>query len=63
MCRDIMSVSWDGYVFDCDFNLAAGLYSGEKKTHITELSRPFKAGTNIPVDNHCYACTAGAGFT
>ncbi len=63
MCRNMMSVSWDGYVFDCDFNLAAGLYSGEEKTHLTELSRPFKAGTNIVVGNHCYACTAGAGFT
>ena len=63
MCRNLMSVSWDGYVFDCDFNLAAGLYSGEKKTHITELVTPFKAGTIIANGNHCYACTAGSGFT
>lgn len=63
MCRTLMSVSWDGYVYDCDFNLAAGLHSGEKKTHITELSEPFAAGTEIANGNHCYACTAGAGFT
>lgn len=63
MCRALMSVSWDGYVYDCDFNLAAELPAGEKKTHITELTSPFDAGTRITVDNHCYACTAGAGFT
>lgn len=63
MCRTLMSVSWEGYVFDCDFNLAAGLPAGERKTHITELSGPFEAGTIITIDNHCYACTAGAGFT
>ena len=63
MCRNLMSVSWDGYVYDCDFNLAAGLFAGDKKTHISEIEAPFPDGTEIVVENHCYACTAGAGFT
>ena len=63
MCRNLMSVSWDGYIYDCDFNLAAGLFAGGQKTHISELEQPFPDGTEIVVENHCYACTAGSGFT
>jgi len=63
MCRNLMAVSWDGFLFDCDFNLAAGLYSGEKKTHISEISIPLKKGAEIATDNYCYACAAGKGFT
>lgn len=63
MCRNLMSVSWDGYVYDCDFNLADGIPMGGKKTHITELSTPPARGLDISVADHCYACTAGAGFT
>jgi len=62
MCRSQVSVSWDGYLFDCDFNLAADLPLGGQRTH---LSQVHKVGENQPVmtDIHCYACTAGAGFT
>ena len=63
MCRNLISVSWDGYVYDCDFNLAKELYAGEERTHITEIDKPFAYGTEISTDNHCYSCTAGAGFT
>jgi radical SAM/Cys-rich protein len=63
MCRSLISVSWEGYVFDCDFNLAAGLYLGGKKTHVTDLQELPKAGEPIAVSHHCYTCTAGAGFT
>jgi len=63
MCRNLISVSWDGYIYDCDFNLAAGLFAGGQKTHISELEHPFPDGTEITVENHCYACTAGSGFT
>jgi radical SAM/Cys-rich protein len=63
MCRTALSVSWDGYLFDCDFNLAQGLFMGDRKTHISELSAPPVPGQSIAVSNHCYACTAGAGFT
>ncbi len=63
MCRSLMSVSWDGYIYDCDFNLAAGLFAAGRKTHVSELDKPFPNGTEIAIDNHCYACTAGSGFT
>jgi radical SAM/Cys-rich protein len=35
MCRTLVSVSWDGYLYDCDFNLAKGIHLGKRKTHIT----------------------------
>jgi radical SAM/Cys-rich protein len=63
MCRTLLSVSWDGYLFDCDFNLACGLFTGGRKTHISEMDGPPQPGTPIIVSDHCYGCTAGSGFT
>lgn len=63
MCRTLVSVSWDGYLYDCDFNLATGLFMGGQKIHISELEGPPAPGTSIAVSDHCYACTAGPGFT
>jgi len=63
MCRHILSVSWDGYLFDCDFNQALGLFMDNRKTHITDLDRPPRPGGLIAVGDHCYTCTAGCGFT
>ncbi len=62
MCRALISVSWDGYLFDCDFNQAAGLYMGNRKQHISEISHPPAHGSKIATGDHCYTCTAGAGF-
>ena len=63
MCRTLLSVAWDGHLFDCDFNLAKRLYMGGRKTHITEIDSPPPAGSPVAVADHCYACTAGSGFT
>ena len=63
MCRTMVSVSWDGYLFDCDFNLAQGLYMGGKKLHVSEMESRPEAGSLIATADHCYACTAGSGFT
>jgi radical SAM/Cys-rich protein len=63
MCRTMVSVSWDGYLFDCDFNLARRLYMGGRKIHITEMKGQPETGDPIAVADHCYTCTAGAGFT
>jgi radical SAM/Cys-rich protein len=63
MCRTLMSVSWDGYLYDCDFNLAKGLFMGNQKTHISQLNDIPGEGTPIVTGEHCYACTAGTGFT
>ncbi len=62
MCRSLISISWDGTLYDCDFNQAADLpYTGEK-IHVTSVA-DLPTGTPIATDDHCYACTAGAGFT
>lgn len=63
MCRTIVSISWDGYLYDCDFNLAADLPLAGEKTHITEVDKIPEAGLQIAIADHCFACTAGAGFT
>lgn len=63
MCRSLISVSWDGYLFDCDFNQALNLYMGGKKKHISDLHVLPGRGDSIAVSEHCYTCTAGSGFT
>jgi radical SAM/Cys-rich protein len=63
MCRTTLSVDWQGYVYDCDFNqmleLPAGLSA--KKTHISELLLSDLNGQKIAIMDHCYGCTAGQG--
>jgi radical SAM/Cys-rich protein len=63
MCRTLVSVSWDGYLFDCDFNQAGGLFLGGQKTHVSEAPGAPPPGSPVAVSDHCYACTAGSGFT
>jgi radical SAM/Cys-rich protein len=63
MCRSLLSVSWDGNVYDCDFNQADDIPAANVKTHVSELNAPLPPGTPIAVSDHCYACTAGSGFT
>jgi radical SAM/Cys-rich protein len=63
MCRTLVSVAWDGYLYDCDFNLARGLYLGGTRIHVSKMSGPPAQGTPVAVADHCYTCTAGAGFT
>ena len=63
MCRSLVSVSWEGYLYDCDFNLARCLYLGGKKIHVSEMPGPPQPGTPIITADHCYTCAAGSGFT
>lgn len=63
MCCSLLSVNWDGYIYDCDFNLAAGLPLGGDRCHIDALATLPRRGTPIAVGDHCFACTAGSGFT
>ena len=61
MCRFQLSVDYEGKIYDCDFNLAAGLPCLQpEKTIFDLLGKPYKKRI-ILVDKHCYACTAGAG--
>jgi len=64
MCRTLLSVDWQGYVYDCDFNQMLGLplkVNGEKRLRLAELIGRDLAGNPIVVRDHCYGCTAGQG--
>ena len=64
MCRDLVSVDWQGWVYDCDFNQMLGLplrAPGRARTHVRELAAVALAGLPIVVRDHCYGCTAGQG--
>ncbi len=64
MCRSLLSVDWQGYVYDCDFNQMLGLGLGaraEPRTHLRDLLDVTLSGASIRVAGHCYGCTAGAG--
>jgi radical SAM/Cys-rich protein len=60
MCRSQLSVSWDGRLYDCDFNQAADLAAAGQNT-ITEVARQGAKQRPLRLGDHCYACTAGAG--
>lgn len=64
MCRDLVSVDWQGYVYDCDFNQMLGLplkLNGFDRPHLAQLLEHDLAGNSIVVRDHCYGCTAGQG--
>jgi radical SAM/Cys-rich protein len=64
MCRSLVSIDWQGYVYDCDFNQMLGLpirVAGGKRLHLAELGKTEIAGFPIAVWDHCYGCTAGQG--
>ncbi|MFN7641566.1 MAG: arsenosugar biosynthesis radical SAM (seleno)protein ArsS [Burkholderiales bacterium] len=64
MCRDLVSVDWQGWAYDCDFNQMLGLplrAAGRARTHVRDLSSSALAGLPVVVRDHCYGCTAGQG--
>ena len=61
MCTNTLSVSWDGYLFDCDFNQMLELPVNSKAKHISDYNEELLQGRNIVISQHCYGCTAGAG--
>lgn len=60
MCRKQLSVSWDGKLYDCDFNQAADLPIISAETITDCLNKPY-GKRHIRFGNHCFACTAGQG--
>ena len=60
MCRNMVSVSWDGYLYDCDFNQMLDLKIKEHP-HISEFDLKSFLERKILVNKHCFGCTAGAG--
>lgn len=62
MCRNTISVSWDGYLYDCDFNQMLDLkLNGGAPDHIRDFDAQKLEARNIIINQHCYGCTAGAG--
>ena len=62
MCRNTISVSWDGYLYDCDFNQMLDLKVAVPSVqHISEFDESLLKERAIVLNQHCYGCTAGAG--
>ncbi|MDG0854387.1 arsenosugar biosynthesis radical SAM (seleno)protein ArsS [Roseateles puraquae] len=64
MCRSLLSVDWQGYLYDCDFNQQLGLglqSSGGRRAHITEITAAALEASPVRVADHCFGCTAGQG--
>ncbi len=62
MCRNTLSVGWDGTLYDCDFNQMLGLQVNHGlPAHIDNFDMEKLQRREIVINNHCYACTAGAG--
>jgi radical SAM/Cys-rich protein len=59
MCKNTLSVDWQGYVYDCDFNQMLRLPVTGKKQHIRDIADLY--GMSITTLAHCYGCTAGQG--
>ena len=61
MCKNTISVSWDGYLYDCDFNQMLNLKLKGAVVHIKDFDEALLNKRNIQISQHCYGCTAGAG--
>lgn len=62
MCRSLLSVDWQGYLYDCDFNQQLALpLAGGKRQHLSDLLDNNLEGIAIGVADHCFGCTAGQG--
>jgi radical SAM/Cys-rich protein len=64
MCRNLISVDWRGFVYDCDFNQMLDLpltRGARERVHLSDLLDDDLAGNPIRVAGHCYGCTAGQG--
>jgi len=64
MCRSLVSVDWQGYLYDCDFNQQLGLPirdAGKPRVHLSEITAAMLDDQPIRVADHCFGCTAGQG--
>lgn len=61
MCRNTLSISWDGKLYDCDFNQMLNLPIAHPAKHISEVDMKSLLDRNIAVSQHCFGCTAGSG--
>lgn len=61
MCRNTISIGWDGYIFDCDFNQMLDLKVAALGQHLKDFDAEALKNRNVIVNQHCYGCTAGSG--
>lgn len=61
MCRNTVSVGWDGFLYDCDFNQMLDLTVNTSHFHINDFEMEVLQARNIVTNKHCFGCTAGAG--
>lgn len=64
MCRELVSIDWRGFVYDCDFNQMLDIPAadaGQGRLHLRDLDPGQLTGRSIAVADHCYGCTAGQG--
>lgn len=61
MCRHMISVAYDGFIYDCDFNQMEKMKTDVKNNHIKDFKGDDFLNRTIKTDNHCYGCTAGRG--
>ncbi|MEO6914615.1 MAG: DUF3641 domain-containing protein, partial [Chitinophagaceae bacterium] len=61
MCRNTISIGWNGYLYDCDFNQMLELKADVPSNHISQFNTTELNNRNIIIGQHCFGCTAGAG--
>ena len=61
MCRNTLSIGWDGYLYDCDFNQMLELKVSCNNKHVSNLDIRELNNRSVVIGQHCYGCTAGAG--
>ena len=61
MCRNTISIGWDGFIYDCDFNQMLDLTVASPVQHVRQFDLDLLTNRSIVVNQHCYGCTAGAG--
>jgi radical SAM/Cys-rich protein len=61
MCRNTISIGWDGSIYDCDFNQMLDMQVRSPRAHVRDFDFEALAARSIATDRHCFGCTAGAG--
>ena len=62
MCRNTVSIGWDGYLYDCDFNQMLDLkVAVPKSQHVSAFNTEALKNRTIIINQHCFGCTGGAG--
>lgn len=61
MCKELISIDYRGFVYDCDFNQMLGIPLGGRQRHLKDLLNTNLVDDTIAVADHCYGCTAGQG--